>query len=394
MIALSESLSIKKFDSHRWIVNTSEGKNILMNESAIGLLTILNGSTSNQEAQEKFQEEFHQNITKEDFEVLVKRTFKGLNILSSEESTPFKKSSYLNLKVPLLNPWLAGLLASPLTIFFRPSFFWPAFIATFSLNAVFSLSSFRAGTLTIGGVDVVLMAILVFASMLIHELGHIAACRQFGIKHGVIGFGFYFIFPVVYADITHVWNATRLQRIVANSGGIYAELIYSSVLLLFYSLTKDVSLLVASFTIFIKTITELNPFIRYDGYWLLSDITNTPNLMSKANKALIKLFSLETFRNGFRIRAFFADSRIVLLTFYGLANTILLVAYLTFVIVNFHLEIVQFPNSVVTIFQKAAQWDISFKDIPDNFLWILGFYLLVGKFVVQRVSRWAKKIIH
>ena len=131
MISIFESLSIQKYDDHKWIVNTPDGKNLLMNERAIGLLTILNTSASNQAAQEKFQKHFHQHITIEEFEAIVQNTFKGLNILSSEEGKPFKESSYLTLKVPLLNPWLTGLLASSLSGLFKPSFFWPAFIGTF-----------------------------------------------------------------------------------------------------------------------------------------------------------------------------------------------------------------------------------------------------------------------
>ncbi len=46
MIALPGSLTIKQFDDHRWIVNRPGGRNILMNERAIGLLKILSGSSS------------------------------------------------------------------------------------------------------------------------------------------------------------------------------------------------------------------------------------------------------------------------------------------------------------------------------------------------------------
>ena len=390
----SRNLEIKKFDNHKWIVNTPEGKNILMNERAIGLLAILNSSTSNQDAQEKFQEQFHQSITREEFEALVQNTFKGLNILSSEESTPYKKSSYLTLKVPLLNVWLAGLLASPLSVLFRPSFFWPAFICTLFLNAIVSVFSFREGILSIANVNVFLTAILVGASMLIHELGHIAACRQFGIKHGAIGFGFYFIFPVVYADITQVWNATKPQRIIANAGGIYTELIYSSVLLLFYIITKDVTFLLASVSIFIKTVTELNPFIRYDGYWLLSDISNTPNLMQKSNEALKKFFSLKKKKEHFGVGDLRGDLSIrkVLLISYGLTNTLLLVAYIIYVLLNFHAGITQFPALFLSLLQKAITLNISSSDFPRGFLWILGLYLFIFKIAVQLISKKIRQV--
>lgn len=387
MIALPSSLTIKQFDDHRWIVNTPDGRNILMNERAIGLLKILSGSSSSLVALEKFQKHFHQNITKEEFEGLVQNTFKGLNILSGQEGTPFKKSSYLTLKVPLLNARIAGWLASPFSILFRSFFFWPSLISAFFLNAIVSVSFFRQGMPSITTVDVILTSILVGASMLIHELGHIAACRQFGIKHGAIGFGFYFVFPVVYADITKVWNATKTQRIIANAGGIYTELIYSSVLLLFYAFTKDNTFLLASFTIFIKAATELNPFLRCDGYWLLSDITNTPNLMQRSSQALRELISIKTSLKNYGRLTFFKERRSVLLMFYGLANTLLLTWYLIYVVVNFHVGILQFPFSLFLLFHKALSLNISLSDIPNGFFWILGFYFLFGKIIGLRVVR-------
>lgn len=388
MIALS-NLDIKKFDANRWIVNTPEGKNVLMNEHAVGLLAILNSSSCNEEAQEKFKELYQQDITKEEFEVLIQNTFRGLNLLSNEKGAVLKKSSYLTLKVPLLNPKIAGILANPLSSLYRPLFFWLVFILAFLLNSVISWYSFQEGIPQIVNSDIIFTALLIGLSMLIHELGHIAACRQFGIKHGAIGFGFYFIFPVVYADITQVWNATKPQRIIANAGGIYAELIYSSLLIVAFIFGNNPSFLLASVSVFIKSLTELNPFIRYDGYWLLSDITNTPNLMKKSNDALKDFLSIKSLKQYSNFKSLMnnLEGEKLPLIFYGIANTALLTGYIIYVILKFHSEVIFFPASLFSLIQKTILLDASFKDIPPSFLWILGLYILVFKFVLVRIKR-------
>lgn len=263
---LAENLSINKFDDHQWIVSTHEGRNLLVNERAAELLIILRSSTQESEAIEKFQTRFKLSLTKPEFESLVKNTFSGLNILQSDQNKPYKKTGYLSLKIPLLNERLVGHLANPFKMLFLPSVFWYIFTGLFILISFSSFIAFQADLIALQKTNFVFVGFLVSASMLVHELGHIAACRKFDIRHGVVGFGFYFIFPIVYADITEIWKANKNQRLIANTGGIYLEQVYALVLLLFFSATKDSTFLLAAVSIFIKSVTELNPFIRYDGY--------------------------------------------------------------------------------------------------------------------------------
>lgn len=56
-----------------------------------------------------------------------------------------------------------------------------------------------------------ILGLLVFmlGSSLFHELGHASACKYYGIKHGGIGFGLYLNIPVLYTDVTEVWQLKR-----------------------------------------------------------------------------------------------------------------------------------------------------------------------------------------
>ena len=57
--------------------------------------------------------------------------------------------------------------------------------------------------------------IFMISSSFFHELGHAAACKYFGIRHGGIGFGLYLNFPVLYTDVTEVWKLyNQLEPII------------------------------------------------------------------------------------------------------------------------------------------------------------------------------------
>ncbi len=118
--------------------------------------------------------------------------------------------------------------------------------------------------------------------ILLHELGHATAAYRFGIEPQEIGFGLYFIFPVFYTNVTGIWALPVRERIVVNLAGIYLQLIANlPLLLLFYTGSCNPICFVLITANTIGLLSALNPFLRYDGYWLFSDIFNIPNLHAK-----------------------------------------------------------------------------------------------------------------
>lgn len=123
---------------------------------------------------------------------------------------------------------------------------------------------------------------LLLLSFLAHELGHISACRYYKQRCGRIGFGFYFIFPAFFSDVSRVWALRPSQRIVVNLAGVYFQTLVNSLLLLCW-LSQGCGIsqnLLASVILlnFISMLYALNPVLHFDGYWVLSDLLNTSNL--------------------------------------------------------------------------------------------------------------------
>ncbi len=125
--------------------------------------------------------------------------------------------------------------------------------------------------------------------ILFHEIGHATASYKFSITPKEIGFGFYFIFPVFYTDVTNIWRLSKRRRNVVNVAGIYFQLLLNVILILlyhfnFFKVFSFTLILVNSISIF----TSLIPFFRYDGYWLFSDYFDIPNLQVKAKGYILK----------------------------------------------------------------------------------------------------------
>ena len=130
-----------------------------------------------------------------------------------------------------------------------------------------------------------LLAFMVVSS-LFHELGHAAACKRFGIRHGGIGFGLYLNFPVLYTDVTEVWKLGRRQRCVVNLAGVYFQLYFLAVLLALFYITGNDIVRYLILTLNLGFVMTLNPFFKFDGYWLASDILGVPNLRARSKEVI------------------------------------------------------------------------------------------------------------
>jgi hypothetical protein len=140
------------------------------------------------------------------------------------------------------------------------------------------------------GVDSFIAFVLVLVGILLHELGHITACVKYGIPHGGIGFGFYWGFPVFYADVRSTWRLPPKQRAVVASGGIYFQSIFLAGLLFAYSVTNSAVYAAASLVTIYNILSTLNPVLKYDGYWILSDLLCIENLHTRLRRAFVWAF--------------------------------------------------------------------------------------------------------
>jgi len=150
---------------------------------------------------------------------------------------------------------------------------WERFITTFP--HLFSLG----GALS--------FAIALTFAKLCHEFGHAYMAKRAGCRVQSMGLAFMVMLPMFYTDVSDAWRVNdRRSRLLIGAGGIMAELILACIALLAWSLMPDgpartAAFMLASATWITTLVINLNPFMRFDGYFLLSDLWGVDNLQNR-----------------------------------------------------------------------------------------------------------------
>jgi hypothetical protein len=141
--------------------------------------------------------------------------------------------------------------------------------------------------------------LLSLGGILLHEVGHAAACVRQRVRAGHLGFGFYYLFPVCFVDTNAAWTLRPRRRLWIDLGGLYFTLLYS-ILLAGISLYKPIpAVTVTLYAQAFLFVVNLNPFFRFDGYWALSDVLDLPNLHTQTRTLLEQTWaSLRSRRMG------------------------------------------------------------------------------------------------
>lgn len=123
---------------------------------------------------------------------------------------------------------------------------------------------------------------------IVHELSHAYTAAAYGLKVPSIGVAFIVLWPVLYTDVTHGWKLMdRRQRLLISAAGILAELVLAGLATLGWALSKpgifqSICYVLSTTSLLTTLIVNLNPALRFDGYYLLSDISGIDNLQDRS----------------------------------------------------------------------------------------------------------------
>jgi hypothetical protein len=132
----------------------------------------------------------------------------------------------------------------------------------------------------------VLVPLLVQLTTPWHELGHAAAARHFGARHGPLSVGLMGLALVAFVEVTDIWRLPRRQRLVVDLGGVYFQAMSVVPLALWAGLTGDQTPLWTVLALDFAMLMNLNPLFKLDGYWAVSDATGIPNLHQRVGQQL------------------------------------------------------------------------------------------------------------
>ena len=131
--------------------------------------------------------------------------------------------------------------------------------------------------------SILIMAIGYF-SLIIHEFGHASAAYKYKINVGKIGVGMYFLYPVMYIDMTSAWRLPSKQRVILDAGGMYFQALTIIPLTIIGFISQESLFFICSIYVLAMSVYNLLPFLKLDGYWLFCDYFELNNLSQNAFK--------------------------------------------------------------------------------------------------------------
>ncbi|WP_298334600.1 site-2 protease family protein [uncultured Erythrobacter sp.] len=219
-------------------------------------------------------------------------TFLEQRASSKKAAWEWLLDNYLFIRLPLVKP--ADFLNRTAD---RVSFLW-----SWQSVVFFTLLAFAGLLLVARQWDAFLASFLYFFSWqgviayglglvvvkILHELGHAYTATRYGCRVPTMGVSFLVMMPVLYTDTTSAWRLrSRKQRLAIDCAGVATELMIASVATMLWVVLPDgmlrsVAFILATTSWIMSLAINLNPFMRFDGYYVLSDLLNVPNLQPRA----------------------------------------------------------------------------------------------------------------
>jgi len=137
-----------------------------------------------------------------------------------------------------------------------------------------------------------LIAAVLGTTKVIHEFGHGLSCKHFGGECHEMGVMFLVLTPCLYCNVSDSWMLpSRWHRAAIGAAGMYVEIVIASISTFIWWFSEPGMLNYICLNImFVSSVSTIlfnaNPLLRYDGYYILSDIMEVPNLRQKASSIL------------------------------------------------------------------------------------------------------------
>jgi putative peptide zinc metalloprotease protein len=151
-----------------------------------------------------------------------------------------------------------------------------AFVRPYSLAMIFTLGSIAA------------IVVSLFILIVVHEYAHAVMCRYYGGEVSEMGFLLMYFQPCFYCNVSDAWLFPRKShRMLVTLAGPLFQLLLTALAVFVWRVTVPGTFIseVARITVTVSVITYLfnfNPLIKLDGYYLLADWLEIPNLRSRA----------------------------------------------------------------------------------------------------------------
>lgn len=290
-----------------YIAQTPDGRQLQLSESLYHLMKCMDSPRSLATLADDFRQQTGKTLSEDELGYLVNEVLRPKGLLAGEQTSDDKTSSNrpssalaLHLKRDLIQPRHLYPITRVLSVFFMLPFVVVLLPFVVVAHVVTYLTLGLLSRLDAASVPLFWVYALVLVSILLHEMGHLSACRRWQCLHGPLGVGLYFFSPVFYVDVSPAWQLSRWKRVLVDVGGMYFQLLFTIVLCAAFWMTRQVVFLWIIVVIDMFILRNLVPLIKLDGYWLLSDLVGVPNLHKRTGEAIKYIAALPLHWLGIR----------------------------------------------------------------------------------------------
>jgi putative peptide zinc metalloprotease protein len=285
------------FKEPPYIARRADGQMVQMAKLLYLVAAELDGKRSYAEIGERVSESFGRGLDAELTQVIVEEKLVPLGIAAPTkgEEPELKKIDPL-LALKFRAAVVPEGLVNAVTRVFHPLFYPPVIVAV--LGGLVTLDVWLFGyhgvaqsvrSVLYDPLFILLLLGLVVVSAAFHECGHATACKYGGARPGVMGVGVYIVYPAFYTDVTDAYRLDKKGRLRTDLGGVYFNTIFILLTAGAYFLTGFEPLLLIIPIQHLEILHQFLPFIRLDGYYIVSDLTGVPDMFMRIKPVLKSL---------------------------------------------------------------------------------------------------------
>ncbi len=282
------------FKEPRYLVKRRDGQMVQLTPLLYRIAEEIDGSRGLDEIASRVSERYGKRVSGDNVAQLIGSSLQPDGIVSGaggaqpavEKADPLLA---LKLKTTLLPEKAVNFFAALL----RPIFWPPVILAVVAGLVALDIWYFGVHGIGKGLRELIyqpLIMLMLYGLLIVsvgwHELGHATACRYGGARPGKIGFGIYVVWPAFFTDVTDALRLGKGGRVRTDLGGVYFNAIFALATAGVYFLTGFEPLLILVMIQHLLMFYQFLPFMRLDGYHVVSDLTGIPDLFARIRPTL------------------------------------------------------------------------------------------------------------
>ncbi len=263
----------------------------------------LDGKTSPDEVSNRFQERFNLGLSLESLNQFIgridqlgflekegtEREEERVSLRAKKEKNTFRRILFLKLKAFDPDAFITKLFNKTKFVFTKPFLIFMGLIIL--LASLIAISSWGDINWSIGGLvsvtNLVGIWLTIFWVISLHEFAHALTCKYYGGEVREMGFLLLYFQPCFYSNLSDAWFFSKKAKIIVSFAGAFFQIFIWAAATILWRITDTESGLnqfffVTMITSGVIVLFNFMPLIKLDGYYLLSDYLEIPNLRAKA----------------------------------------------------------------------------------------------------------------